>query len=115
HRRLRRALHDLAPAAPGQTDAQLLRGWTTSRRSPRRRLPPLGCALACALVCTAAVSCTSRRGEVALAAQQTLVGLPVEQLLACAGPPDATAQAGEREYLTYETFDGYLASPGLSV
>jgi hypothetical protein len=43
----------------------------------------------------------------ALEAQRTLIGLPKQILLSCAGPPDRQAVMGDLDYVTYQSRRAY--------
>lgn len=61
-------------------------------------------------------ACASGPGaEVARRAQVELVGMPKDQLLACAGVPDRQAVANGREYYTYVSRAAAAYSPSSSI
>lgn len=62
--------------------------------------------IAASLLPFALSACTSPRAEEARAAQQVLVGMPVETLLSCAGVPNRREQAGAAEFFTYQNVTG---------
>jgi len=51
------------------------------------------------------MGCANRQAEQARTAQQTLVGLPAETLLSCAGVPDRRETVDATEFFTYENID----------
>ncbi|WP_042703392.1 hypothetical protein [Azospirillum sp. B506] len=53
--------------------------------------------------------------EVARRAQTAMIGMPKDELLACAGVPDRQATAAGREYYTYVARPAVAYSPGSSI
>ncbi len=49
---------------------------------------------------------SGRQAEQALAAQQVLVGMPVQTLLSCAGVPNRREASGTSEFFTYQNITG---------
>lgn len=62
-----------------------------------------------------AACATGPGAEVARRAQVELVGMPKDQLLACAGVPDRQAAANGREYYTYVARPTAAYSPSSSI
>ncbi|EWY36211.1 hypothetical protein N825_29245 [Skermanella stibiiresistens SB22] len=50
---------------------------------------------------TLLAACANPNADKAADARQTLVGMPKETLLSCAGVPQRTAQVGDSEFMTY--------------
>ena len=59
--------------------------------------------------------CASGDGERALAARQSLVGMPKDMLLACTGVPDKTSGSEGREYLGYVSQSPRPTGTGVSI
>jgi hypothetical protein len=61
-------------------------------------------------------ACADPNVDRAIAARGSLVGMPKDRLLACAGVPDGTATASDgTEYLTYRSQSGSPSGTGLSI
>ncbi|MGQ9365835.1 hypothetical protein [Azospirillum sp. A39] len=76
----------------------------------RVAFPALGAAL---LAAGTLAGCASPMAEQAMAARTSLVGMPKEQLLSCAGVPARQAAAGGMEFFTYRSdrIVSYPSSP----
>lgn len=59
--------------------------------------------------------CASREAEQAALAQQALIGMPVETLLACAGVPERRESSGTTEYFSYQNITGARRGSSVSV
>jgi len=67
-----------------------------------RTVPSLALIAVSALTLTA---CSTRQAQEATAAQDLLIGMPVQTLLSCAGVPDRREAVDNVEYFTYENIE----------
>lgn len=85
----------------------------------RTRIPATSAARArayAALFAAAALAaCANADAEKAAGARTSLVGMPKERLLACAGVPDKSATVDNLEYYTYSSHEARPSGSGVSI
>jgi hypothetical protein len=99
-----------APRAPNTERYDTMKRHRTRTAAARRAQ-----AFAALLAVAAMGACANADAEKAAGARTSLVGLPKERLLACAGVPDKSAAVDNLEYYTYTSREPRPSGGGVSV